>query len=187
MASKLSRAVFAGMAIALGGWAYLSAPNPMIGAVLFACGLLTVRLYGLHLFTGKVQYMLTKENPWYYYPLILLCNFIGVVIIACWSIPLIHEAAQSVALVKQNQLWTDALFKGIGCGMLMSLATYKETPLWITVLAVATFILAGFNHCIADFYYMLTGGIFSWNLLLTIAGNIIGGIFLSAQGLKANT
>ena len=54
MASKLSRAVFAGMAIALGGWAYLMAPNPIIGAIIFACGLLTVRLYGLHLFTGKV-------------------------------------------------------------------------------------------------------------------------------------
>lgn len=131
--------------------------------------------------------MITKENTWYYYPLILLCNFFGVAIIACWSIPLIHEAAQSIALAKQSQLWTDALLKGIGCGMLMSLATYKETPLWVTVLAVATFILAGFNHCIADFYYMLTGGIFSWNLLLTITGNIIGGIFFSAQGLKSNT
>ena len=187
MASKLSRAVFAGMAIALGGWAYLSAPNPIIGAVLFACGLLTVRIYKLHLFTGKVQYMLTKENPWYYYPLILLCNFMGVTIIACWSIPLIHETAQSIALAKQSQLWADALFKGIGCGMLMSLATYKETPLWVTVLAVATFILAGFNHCIADFYYMLTGGIFSLNLLITIVGNIIGGVLFSAQGLKVNT
>jgi formate/nitrite transporter FocA (FNT family) len=131
--------------------------------------------------------MLTKENPWYYYPLILLCNFMGVAIIACWSISLIHETAQSIALTKQSQLWTDALFKGIGCGMLMSLATYKETPLWVTVLAVATFILAGFNHCIADFYYMLTGGIFSLNLLITIVGNVIGGVLFSAQGLKVNT
>ena len=187
MASKLSKAIFAGLAIGLGGWAYLMAPNPIIGAVIFACGLLTVRLYGLHLFTGKVQYMMTKENPWYYYPLVLLCNFFGVAIIACWSISLVHDAAQTVAIAKQSQLWIDALLKGIGCGMLMSLATYKETPLWVTVLAVATFILAGFNHCIADFYYMLTGGVFSWNLLLTIVGNIIGGIFFSAQGLKANT
>ena len=187
MASKLSRAVFAGMAIALGGWAYLSVPNPIIGAIIFACGLLTVRLYGLHLFTGKVQYMITKENPWYYYPLILLCNFFGVMIVGCWSVKLVHESAQVIALAKQNQSLFDAFTKGIGCGMLMSLATYKETPLWVTVMAVATFILAGFNHCIADFYYMLTGGIFSWNLLATIAGNIIGGIFLSAQGLKSNT
>ena len=187
MAIKLSRAVFAGIAIALGGWAYLSAPNPIIGAIIFACGLLTVRLYGLHLFTGKVQYMITKENPWYYYPLVLLCNFFGVAIVACFSISLVHEAAQAIAIAKQNQLWIGALLKGIGCGMLMSLATYQKTPLWVTVMAVATFILAGFNHCIADFYYMLTGGIFSLNLLLTIIGNIVGGIFLSPQRLKSNT
>ena len=73
--------------------------------------------------------------------------------------------------------------KGVGCGMLMSFATYEKTPLWATVLAVATFILAGFNHCIADFYYMLVGSQFSINLLLTILGNIIGGIIFSAQKL----
>ena len=187
MASKLSRAIFAGLAIGLGGWAYLMAPNPIIGAIIFACGLLTVRLYGLHLFTGKVQYMMTKENPWYYYPLVLLCNFFGIMIVATVSLTMAHEAAVPIATAKAAQAWYIAYAKGVGCGMLMSLATYQKTPLWVTVMAVATFILAGFNHCIADFYYMLTGGIFSWNLLATIAGNIIGGIFLSAQGLKSNT
>ena len=184
MISKCSRAIFAGMAIALGGWAYLLAPNPTIGAVLFACGLLTVRLYKLHLFTGKVQYMHTKENPWYYYPLILLCNFFGVAFIATLSHTLVKDAAMTVALAKQSQTMSMALGKGVGCGMLMSLATYEKTPLWVTVLAVATFILAGFNHCIADFYYMLSGSTFSWNLLLTILGNIIGGLLLSPQKLQ---
>ena len=187
MAVKLSRAVFAGLAIGLGGWAYLMAPNPIIGAIIFACGLLTVRLYGLHLFTGKVQYILTKENPWYYYPLVLLCNFFGIMIVAAMSITMVHEAAIPIATAKATQAWYIAYAKGVGCGMLMSLATYQKTPLWVTVMAVATFILAGFNHCIADFYYMLTGGIFSWNLLLTILGNIIGGLFLSPQRLKTNT
>lgn len=54
MVVKLSRAVFAGIAIALGGWAFLSTSNSLIGAIIFACGLLTVRIYNLHLFTGKV-------------------------------------------------------------------------------------------------------------------------------------
>lgn len=154
---------------------------------MFTCGLLTVRLYGLHLFTGKVQYMTTKEYPWYYYPLVLVCNFFGIALIACFSHGLVHESAQSIALAKDSQTIYMALAKGIGCGMLMSLATYKETPLWITVIAVATFILAGFNHCIADFYYMLVGSHFSLNLLLTILGNVIGGLFLSPQRLKTNT
>ena len=184
MVNKLFKAFIAGIAIALGGWAYLSAPNPIIGAFIFACGLLTVRLYGLHLFTGKVQFMVTKEEPWYYYPLILLFNFIGVIAIAALSWGTIHEAAATIALAKAAQLPIIALVKGFGCGALMSLATYQETPLWVTILAVATFILAGFNHCIADFYYMLAGGQLSWNLLLTILGNIIGGITLSAKLIK---
>ena len=99
---------------------------------------------------------------------------------------MIHEPAATIALAKAAQNPFIALAKGIGCGMLMSLATYKETPLWITVLAVATFILAGFNHCIADFYYMLAGTKLSWNLLMTILGNIIGGIAFSAHLIKTN-
>ena len=141
MASKLSRAVFAGMAIALGGWAFLSASNPIIGAIIFACGLLTVRLYGLHLFTGKVQYIPTGENPWYYYPLVLLCNFFGVMIVATVSMTMVHEAALPIVTAKATQAWYIAYAKGVGCGMLMSLATYQKTPLWVTVMAVATFIL----------------------------------------------
>jgi formate/nitrite transporter FocA (FNT family) len=182
--NKLCKAYVAGIAIALGGWAYLSVSNPIVGAVIFACGLLTVRLYELHLFTGKVQFMTTKDEPWYYYPLILLCNFIGVAIMVLISYRAIHESAATIAMAKAAQDPTISLIKGIGCGMLMSLATYKETPLWVTVLAVATFILAGFNHCIADFYYMLAGAHLSWNLLLTILGNILGGIILSGRLIK---
>ena len=186
MAAKLSRAICAGMAIALGGWAFLSASNPLVGAIIFACGLLTVRIYNLHLFTGKVQFMLTKENPWYYYPLVLLCNFLGVCLIAGISRDMVQEPAFTIAASKAAQGPIVALAKGFGCGALMSLATYKETPLWVTVLAVTTFILAGFNHCIADFYYMLAGGQLSWNLLLTIVGNIMGGIALSGRLIKSN-
>ena len=65
MYNKCLKAVLAGIAIALSGWMYLSAPNPTVGAFLFACGLLSVRIYGLNLFTGKIQYMITKEYKWY--------------------------------------------------------------------------------------------------------------------------
>ena len=178
------KAYLAGMAIALGGWAYLSAPNPIVGAVLFACGLLTVRLYKLHLFTGKVQFMFTKNERWYYYPLILIFNFIGVLLIVLISYGTIHEPAMAIAEAKAAQPIWIALVKGFGCGVLMSLATYEKTPLWVTVLAVATFILAGFNHCIADFYYMVAGRKLSINLLLTILGNICGGTAINAQLIK---
>lgn len=61
----------------------------------------------------------------------------------------------------------------------MTLATYKETPLYITVLGVFAFIAAGFNHCIADAFYFLASKQFSLNWLAILLGNIIGGILLS--------
>ena len=54
MKKDLVKAIMAGMAIALGCCLYLLAPNPTIGAVLFSCGLLCVRIYKLNLFTGKI-------------------------------------------------------------------------------------------------------------------------------------
>lgn len=184
MRDNFLKSIIAGLAIGLGGWAYLMAPSPIIGAILFSCGLLTVRIYSLHLFTGKIQYMITKENPWYYYPIILIGNFIGAALIAAVSYNQIHDAAVTIAITKSSQSFLTAFTKGIGCGMLMSFATNKETPLWATSLAVATFILAGMNHCIADFYYMSAALMFTYTLIATIVGNIIGGIIFSAQRLR---
>ena len=179
MYNKCLKSVLAGIAIALSGWMYLSAPNPTVGAFLFACGLLSVRIYGLNLFTGKIQYMITKEYKWYDYPIFLIGNFVGVMIIAAFSMGLVSETAIPIATVKATQLGWIALVKGIGCGALMSLATYKNSPLWMCIPCVMGFILAGFNHCIADFYYACVSGIISWRLIATIIGNIIGGIMFS--------
>lgn len=179
MYNKCLKAVLAGIAIALSGWMYLSAPNSIIGAFLFSCGLLSVRIYGLNLFTGKIQYMITKEYKWYDYPIFLICNFVGVMLIASCSIALVREAAIPIATAKAAQpLWM-ALVKGLGCGALMSLATYKNSPLWMCIPCVMGFILAGFNHCIADAYYFCCAGIISWSFIMTIIGNIIGGIMFS--------
>ena len=63
--------------------------------------------------------------------------------------------------------------------MLMSLATYKESPLWMCLICVPAFILGGFNHCIADAYYALAGGAIGASFIATILGNIVGGVLLS--------
>ena len=173
------KSVIAGMAIALGGWIYLSTANPIIGAILFVCGLLAVRTYGLNLFTGKVQYMVTKEYHWYDYIVILIGNFLGVLLMAAISRATVSDVASKIALAKATQPLFISLVKGTGCGMLMSLATYKKSPLWMCIPCVAAFIIAGFNHCIADFYYACVGGTLSWSFLMTIIGNIFGGIMFS--------
>lgn len=178
MKDNLFKSIMAGMAIALGCCLFLLAPNNIIGSVLFACGLLCVRIYKLNLFTGKVQYMITDEYPITYYPLVLIGNLIGVVIIFGLTFELTHDAAVPIAAAKATQPFMTAMLKGIGCGMLMSLATYKDSPLWMCLLCVPAFILAGFNHCIADAYYALAGLNIGTGFVATIIGNILGGAIL---------
>jgi len=174
----ISKTTFAGIAIALGCCLYLFAPNNIIGAVLFSCGLLCVRIYKLTLFTGKVQFLITSKYPWYDYPLMLLGNLLGASLIAVITMTMTGDLAAPIAAAKAAQPFGDAFIKGIGCGMLMSLATYENSPLWICLLCVPAFILAGFNHCIADWYYALVAEKIGISFLATILGNIVGGAIL---------
>ena len=170
------KSILAGMAIALGCWMYMAAPNPIVGAFLFSCGLLSVRIYKLNLFTGKIQFMVTKQYPWYFYLIVFLGNIIGVSLMALLAH---NNASAAIAATKVAQPIWEAMFKGIGCGMLMSLATYEKSPLWMCILCVMGFILGGFNHCIADAYYMIAAGTVGTSLLGTIIGNLFGGIIFS--------
>ena len=186
MKVNLFKSIMAGIAIALGCCLYLLAPNPIIGSVLFACGLLCVRIYQLNLFTGKMQYMTTDTYDITYYPLVFLGNIIGVGIIAAITWKLTADAAAPIAAAKAAQSFDLAMIKGIGCGMLMSLATCPDSPLWMCLLCVPAFILAGFNHCIADAYYALVGLNIGNGFVATIIGNIIGGALLLNKNLINN-
>ena len=176
MKKDIYKSILAGMAIALGCWMYLAAPNPIVGAFLFSCGLLSVRIYKLNLFTGKIQFMVTKQYPWYFYLIVFLGNIIGVSLMALLAH---NNASATIAAAKISQPIWEAAAKGIGCGMLMSLATYEKSPLWMCILCVMGFILGGFNHCIADAYYMIAAGTIGTSLIGTIIGNIFGGVIFS--------
>jgi len=187
MGKQATKAMMAGMAIALGCCLYLLAPNNIIGAVLFSCGLLCVRIYKLNLFTGKIQYMNTSEYSLLFYIVILFYNLLGVVFMWWITRFLTANLAAPIAAAKAAQPFQIAFMKAVGCGMLMSIATYPESPLWMCLICVPGFILAGFNHCIADLYYALAGGQIGWAFPTTIFGNIVGGILMSNLWDKAKS
>ena len=189
MKKEFLKSIMAGAAIALGCCLFLLAPNKVIGSILFSCGLLCVRIYKLNLFTGKIQYMITDEYPIYYYAIVLLGNLLGVLAIAAVTWELTMEYAFPIAKAKAAQPFIEAIMRGVGCGMLMSLATYKDSPIWMCLICVPAFILAGFNHCIADAYYAITGLNIGTSFIGTIIGNVIGGsIFLNNYvNIKPNT
>jgi formate/nitrite transporter FocA (FNT family) len=57
---------------------------------------------------------------------------------------------------------------------------YLDNKILITIFAIMVFILCGFDHCIANYFYMVNSSIyFDYKLLIMILGNSIGSWTLS--------
>lgn len=150
-------AVLAGVCIGIAGFGYL-AEKSIIGAVLFAFGLLTVIHYALKLYTGTAGFIKKGEVTNLF--VILAANLTGCLLVAmmvrCSPMPL-QDVAQKIL---EGRLATGPLRGGIlsiGCGFIMTTAVTfarqgKNLPL---LFGVPLFIMCGFPHCVADaFYYM---------------------------------
>lgn len=180
----LVRAILAGMMIGIGGCVYLGCEVKWVGAILFAVGLFTIFSFRLDLYTGKVGYIFDNDRSYVPYLLVvILGNFIGCLILGL-MMPL--DAAVNLANTKlDNYEFLPVLFKGVLCGMLMFIAAdcYKNTKSFIaTFVCVPVFILAGFEHSIADMFYFCSAGAFSVESLVFIItvliGNAIGGFLI---------
>jgi formate/nitrite transporter FocA (FNT family) len=171
--------------IGIGGMAFLLSDYKVVGAVMFAVGLFTIVTFKLHLYTGKVCYSL--ENPPTFMielVLIIIGNFIG-----CFLMGLAFPLDQAVALC-EAKLAVEPLtvfFKGICCGVLMFVAVdaYKTKNTYLGVfICVPAFILAGFEHSIADMFYISSAGMFNLDslifILIIILGNGVGGLLIPA-------
>lgn len=179
------QSVRAGAFIALGCILYLLAPNPVVGAFLFSLGLLSVRLTQSYLFTGQVHKLIEGDRKWWQLLLMWMGNILGVALVVVF-IPLLGNMdnllsdAYCMGIDKLSIDYMELWVRSICCGALMTMATRKDTPLWITSGCVMAFVLSGFNHCIADTFYYITSeeSILVWlpDLLIVTAGNFIGGL-----------
>lgn len=178
------RAILAGMMIGIGGCVFLGCEVKWVGAILFAVGLFTIFSFRLDLYTGKVGYVFDNKPPYLIYLLVVIIgNFIGCLILGL-MMPL--DAASALAERKLADYdFLRVLFKGVLCGMLMFIAAdcYKNTKSFIaTFVCVPVFILAGFEHSIADMFYFCSAGAFSVDSLVFIItvliGNAIGGFLI---------
>ncbi len=173
------RAFLAGMAIAIGCCVYLKTDPKWVGAVLFSVGLMTVVAFKLDLYTGKVGYAI--ENPPSYLIGILVIiagNFVGSLITG-----LMLPMDQAQALVDGKLLLEhhELFFRAIFCGILMFIAVdfYKQRNSFLAIFfCVPVFILAGFEHSIADMFYFCSAGEFTLDALvfdaIAILGNAVG-------------
>ncbi len=186
------RAFLAGVCISIGGCVYMACEPKWVGAILFAVGLLTVVAFKLDLYTGKVGYVV--ENPPNYLWIVLIsiignfigCLFVGLMMQYAFS-PAALLATETAVAAKLDLEWYAAIFKGILCGMLMFIAVdfFKQRQSFLAIFfCVPVFILAGFEHSIADMFYFCAAGVFSLDalvfIILVIIGNGIGGILIPA-------
>ncbi len=158
----LKKAIAAGFMIGIGAVIYISCENKIAGALLFTVGLFTICAFGMNLFTGKIGYIFSNKNK----PnclIIWLGNFIGAAVsmaLVRIAKPDIQEKAKALMDKKLDLNHFGVIILAFFCGILMYVAVenYRANQHGFgkvigLFLCVSVFILAGFEHSVADMCY----------------------------------
>ena len=213
--------ILAGFFIGMGGVVTNVASNSIANTsvakilcgLLFPFGLIMVMLTGAELFTGNclitVSVLERRASFWGMLRNLLIVyvgNFVGAVLLAAacvygGQISISSMATIKVAAAKCSMSFTSALILGILCNILVCTAVMMGLCAKSVAgramgayFPVAFFVMSGFEHCVANMYYVpaglfanvdnnpvLTWGNFVFNNLLPVTlGNIIGGCLLGA-------
>ena len=180
----------------------------LVGALLFPVGLLLVCFFKFNLYTGKIgmafrNKKLSKNDlnvfEWLFF--ILIGNAIGsfVVGLIIYALTLIDQTSTFALTVKavgtsrdmafEARPILDMSYKSVLCGALVYIAIYFFNRLNTTfgkvigvVTPIAFFVYAGFQHCVANMFYIAAGNVWSVNsfvgLLICILGNSVGALLL---------
>ena len=191
MSDKWLRAILAGFMIGAGGTLFLSVENRYMGSFLFGIGLVTILVFKLSLFTGKVGYAV-QEKPAYLVDLAIIWagNLIGTVgvglmMLQTRSAAALTEKAAAICNTKLDDGLVSIFVLSIFCGVMMFLAAdnFKkaENAMQKNIgifLPVMVFILCGFEHCVANMFYFTVAQAWSEKavvyLLVMSLGNSVG-------------
>lgn len=164
MKTLVRSSVLAGCLIGMAGWAFLISQTlalgdwaKVIGAVLFSLGIISVILFEASLFTGKIGYVNTKKK--------LLDSLIILVInlMVVFFIGLVYRGIVESSQAMDSRLtkeWYEILIDAVGTGacIYITVEGYKKTKSFVPViLGIVVFILAGFEHCVANMFFFGTG------------------------------
>lgn len=189
---EIKKSVIAGMMICIASVLYVIVDNHIIGAIMFAFGLLSVFELKLNLITGKaVDY---RSYSLCQMAIYLMGNIIGCIIITLLSLcsaksASINENAYNLCMSKFSIGYFNIFCSGILCGILMAIAVRVNqlgvnniTKTFVIIICIACFILIGGEHCIADISYMMLGTYITIEsvikILIIILGNMLGSIIV---------
>jgi formate transporter len=194
----------------------------LLSGAVFSVGLMLVVIAGAELFTGNTLMVssvmskgITFGSMVKRWGLVFGANFLGALLITLlffysglWKTAdgALGAAAVKTAYSKLHLTFTEALWRGIGCNWLVCLAVWMALAARQTIgkifaifFPVMAFVAMGFEHCVANMYYIPTGILFAhiptlpvlsgvdlsaitwfnlfWkNLLPVTIGNMIGGV-----------
>lgn len=191
----LIKSIFAGIMIGIAGTVYLRVDNNLFGAFLFSIGLLVICMYGMNLFTGKIGYILINKFNYIYELLITIVgNFIGTFLVArlvlLTRFKSVSDKAVNLVNLKLNDNLLSIFILSMLCGILMYIAVnnYKKINNEIgkyscIFMCVMVFILSGFEHSIANMYYISVANLLSLKsllyILIMLLGNSTGSILIA--------
>lgn len=188
------KSVMGGIAISCGAMIYLTLENHIVGALLFSIGLFTIYTFDFSLFTGKVCY-LPEKSPLFAGELLVVYagNAVGTVVMG-YLLPLtklrgLADKAAQLSAVKLSDTLFSTFVMAVLCGLMMCIAVKGYTTIQngtgkylALILPVMVFILAGFEHSIADLFYFSLANAWDDKAVLysavIAAGNALGGVLI---------
>ena len=173
--------ILSGILVGIGVIINVLSPNKYIGSMLFSLALLTIIDLQLQLFTGQIGFAIDKKFTFIEYIFMLFYNLLGVSVV----VNLYHFIATSASYKQMIQIATNKfahthiqlLICGIMCGILMMIAVYCKNMI-ITIFCIMTFILSGYEHCIASFPFLVFAPsiVNLTKFLMIVIGNSLGSI-----------
>jgi formate/nitrite transporter len=190
----------------------------LLAGSVFSIGLMLVVICGAELFTGnsmltvaalhgEISWVKLAEN----WGIVLVGNFLGSLFFAwlmfesrLWEQGVVAEQAVAIAVAKCKLSFPVAFIRAILCNWLVCLAVFMATAardvpgkLLACYVPIMTFVSSGFEHSIANMYFIPTGLMIAqqtgrrevaltWNaflldnLLPVTLGNIVGGVVFVA-------
>lgn len=193
----LIKSIIAGIIVGIACSAFLSVSNRYFGGILFSFALFSIIQFGFALFTGKVGYI-PEKKPSYILEVLaaLFGNLLGTGVSALllsftgtWN--RISKNASEIMSLKLSDSASGSFILAVFCGILMYLAIenaavcrskgYDTSLIFGTVLPVVLFIFCGFNHSIADSFYLFSSSVSTEGILYILrvaAGNALGGMLI---------
>ena len=188
----LISAMMAGVMTGLGGAAFLGAEHREVGALLFSIGMFASLVLGYPLFIGRCAGLICgKPRRLKELASLILGNLLGAALCGLVYGLAVSSNTPALQAARLEQSFFSTLARAVFCGMII----YTGAQSWQTLqsskpvgvlLAVAAFVVSGFENSAADAFYFSAAfsqtGVFEPKtlsfLLAAVLGNIIGPVIV---------